>query len=176
MRILGVIALCAVLLASGCAKKSESQLASAALDKGLKAQVAGHSDEAVKDFRETLQHDPNNKFAYYNLGLIDQLAGRTDSAADNYRSALRTDPDYGPALLNLAILLTKSDPNQALKDYQHLVVVEPDNAGGHLNLGFLLKTLGRTDEGNAEIAKAISLDPSLRSRVPQTPNPSPKGK
>src|SRR5438552_10828215 len=119
MRIVGVVALCVVLLVGACAKKSESQLAAAALDKGLKAQVAGHTSEAVKDFQETLQHDPNNKFAYYNLGLIDQLAGRTNSASDNYRATLRIDPDYGPALLNLAILLTKSDPNQAPKRHQH---------------------------------------------------------
>lgn len=48
--------------------------------------------------------DPENKFAYYNLGLIDQTLGRTDAAASNYSDALTFDLDLGPAVFNLAII------------------------------------------------------------------------
>src|SRR5206468_2997069 len=105
---------CVSIAATGCGKKSEAQLASAALQRGLKAQSSGHPDEAAADYREALTHDPENKFAYFDLGLLDQLAGRRGSAEDNYRAALRTDPDYGPALLNLAIVLTPTQPKEAL--------------------------------------------------------------
>ncbi|HJS25753.1 MAG TPA: tetratricopeptide repeat protein, partial [Actinomycetota bacterium] len=45
-------------------------------------------------YQQLLALDPENKFAYYNLGLIDQTQGRTDAAAANYTEALTIDPGF----------------------------------------------------------------------------------
>ena len=73
-------------------------------------------------------------------------------------------------MFNLAIVRTGPNAQEAVALYRHLLALAPDDANGHLNLGFLLLSVGQTTEGNAELDRAISLDPKLASRrPPQTP-------
>lgn len=159
------------LTAAACAKKSDAQQASDALGRGLKLHQQGQLLEASKAYREVLVHDPNNKWAFYNLGLIDQQSGRNSSAEANYRQALELDANFAAALFNLAIVLTKTKPEEAVALYRRLIQVNPDDAVAHLNLGFLLLDLGKTAEGNQELDNAVKLDPKLKSRLPASPSP-----
>jgi tetratricopeptide (TPR) repeat protein len=83
---------------------AETAGADVKLDSALEAHAEGRLEEAVRLYLRVLVLDPENKFAYYNLGLIDQTLGRTDAAASNYTDALTIDPDFGPALFDLAII------------------------------------------------------------------------
>lgn len=170
-------------LVSGCGfqrgPESDARQANDALNAGLKAQTEAKTQEAVDDYKKCLAHDPANKFCRYNLGVIDQSAGRTASAEQDYRAALSIDPDFAPALFNLAIVRTEPSPTEAGNLYRHVISLEPANAAAHLNLGFVLKSMGREDEGNAELQRAVHLDPKLVSRLPAgvtaiSPSPSHK--
>jgi tetratricopeptide (TPR) repeat protein len=156
---------------TSCSKqKSESQLASEALAAGLAAHQAGNLPEAAADYREVLVHDPNNKYAYYNLGLIDQTNGSMASADSNYSLAISIDPNYVPALYNLAIVKTaEHDLAAAIDLYERAIGAQPDYADAHLNLGFALIQKGQEKEGNAELKKAVQLDPKLAKRIPEQP-------
>ena len=174
--LLAVVALILVLALVGtaCSKKSSNQTVGELLNKGLKAHASGDIAEASENYKEVLKKDPKNKFALYNLGLIDQQAGKIESAEKYYRRALKTDPDFGSALFNLAILITGPAPQEALELYKHAIALDPANASAHLNLGFLLKSLGRAEEGDGELQRAVELDPTLAARVsPPQPSPSP---
>jgi tetratricopeptide (TPR) repeat protein len=157
-----------VALLAACGSTKANAPTTDPLTAGLKAQVAGRTAEAVKDYQAVLQKDPHNKYAYYNLGLIDQLAGRADSAELNYRTALQTDPNFSPALYNLAILRTGPSPNEAVDLYRHELTIMPGDAAAHLNLGFLLVSLKQQTEGKAELDRAVALDPSMAPRVQAT--------
>jgi len=63
-------------------------LANEALKQGIAAQQAGRLPEAAADYRDVLVHEPNNRYAYYDLGTIDQTNGALASAESNYRFAL----------------------------------------------------------------------------------------
>lgn len=164
-------------LGAGCGSqdKTEAQSAAQALDQGLKAHGEGRLDDAEKLYREVLVLDPSNKWAYYNLGVIEQSRGQAVMAEANYRQALAVDQNFGIAIYNLAVLLTGSNPQEALRLYRQLIEIEPDSAVGHLNLGFLLISLGQEQEGRAELNKAVALDPALAQRIPASPSPSPGG-
>jgi Tfp pilus assembly protein PilF len=158
-------------------QNSPAQQASTLLNTGLAAQMAGRTSDAADDYRKVLQLDPRNYWAYYNLGVIDHQAGRTDSAERNYRSALVINPDFVPALYNLAIIRSAATPKEAEDLYRHGISIQPTNATLHLNLGFLLIQEGLKAEGQAELDKAVKLDPNLSSRVPPaspTAAPTPK--
>ena len=99
---------------------------------------------------------------------MDQAAGRTANAEKNYRAALATEPNLGAALFNLAIIRTAAAPAEGIELYRHLIAAEPNNAPAHLNLGFLLKQVGRTTAGDTELRLAVTLDPALASRIPAT--------
>jgi tetratricopeptide (TPR) repeat protein len=176
-RVGSVILLLMLASTLSCQQKSNSERASEALDRGLKAHADGRIDEAAEAYQEVLSIDPNNKYAHYNLGLMDHQAGRSDAAEAKYRLALSYDPDFVPAMFNLAILRTAESPAEAEDLYRHVIEVQPDHAPAHLNLGFLLISLGRQDEGQALIDQAVLLDPTLESRrapEPGSPQPSPE--
>lgn len=156
-----------------CGSSSEKPKTDAAIEKGLQAQSEGKIAEATKVYNSVLAKDPANKYALYNLGLIDQQAGRTDAAITRYRAALASDPNFEPALFNLAIAVTPTDPQQALTLYKRVIAINPNNAAGHLNLGFLLKSMGQEDEGQTEIDKAVQLDPSLGGNGGASPSTEP---
>lgn len=168
-----VLLLFAITACSGPSAKSDAQQAADALNAGLKAQAAGNTAEALNQYNIVLAHDPKNKFAYYDIGLIDQQAGRADSAEKHYRDALTVDPEFAPALFNLAILRTGPSPNEAMDLYRHVISIQPNNSDAHLNLGFVLRSVGRNDEAGAEFAKAVLLNPQAASRLPPGVLPSP---
>jgi len=144
-----------------------------ALARGIAAQNANKMDEATKDYFETLANDPKNKFAYYNLGQIAKVQNRLQVAEGYYRSALEIDPNYGPALFGVGYVRQAFNAIQeAIDFYRKDIAVEPNNAAAHYNLGILLRLQGKTSEGDAEIARAMQLDPKL----PQPPSPTPTPK
>ena len=118
-------------------------------------------------YREALVHNPNNKFAYYNIGVIAQSSGRTRVAQLNYELALAIDPNFTAALFNLGTTLTRTDPAGAARAYRRLVAIQPGNAGAHLNLGYALRALGQNDEARKEFDRAVTLNPKLKSRIPR---------
>ena len=138
-------------------------------DAGYRAQIAGRTQEAIADYQAAIKADPKNKGSYYNLGVIYQAQGKTADAETNYRTALIVDPEYTPALYNLAILRTPTDPWEAVDLYRHLIAINAKDAKSHLNLGYVLKSLGQTDEGQNEINIALGLDPSLAASPSPTP-------
>jgi tetratricopeptide (TPR) repeat protein len=138
---------------------------------GLAAQQQGQVDQAKKDYQAALTKDPNNKYAYYDLGVIFQQAQDSTDATTNYRRALVIDPNFKPALFNMAVLETSSDPQGAIALYQQLLQLNPNDANVNFNLGLLLIAQGQSTQGHANLAKAIQIDPSLSSRLPAGTKP-----
>ena len=140
-----------------------------ALARGIAAHNANKLDEATKAYFEALFNDPKNKFAFYNLGQIARVQNKLAIAEGYYRSALEIDPNYGPALFGLGVVRQAFNSVQEAVDlYRKDIAVEPTNAAAHYNLGILLRIQGKTADGDAEIARAIQLDPKL----PQPPAPT----
>ena len=131
------------------------------LDAGLEAHAAGDLTTAAAKYDATLALDPTNKFAYYNLALIDEASSNYGLAEQKYRKAIDADPTYVPALFNLAILVTSSDPDEAIRLYQHAVAADKGDSSAWMNLGLLLRASGEKAEGNRAVATAIKLNPEL---------------
>ena len=148
---------------SGSPSQTTSPASSASLlNKALQEVVAGQTAQAQADFEQVVRLDPKNKYAYYNLGYLAQTGGRASEAETQYRLALAIDPKYGPALYNLAILRTADGATaDALKLYRDAIAANGKDANAHFNLGLLLRKTGDTKRGDAEIALAVLLNPSL---------------
>lgn len=162
-----------VTAACGGRPATEAQRANDLVNAGLRAQTAGRMTEAADDYHKALALDPRNTFAYYDLGVIDQAAGRNASAELEYRTTLQFDPNFVNALYNLAVLRTQVAPTEAVDLYRQAIAAMPKYAAAHLNLGFLLISMGQKAEGKAELDRAVELYPAFVSRIP-TPTPTPK--
>ena len=161
------------LLLSACgsqanAQQSNQQKAAVLLNAGLAAHTAGRTAEAEADYRKVITLDPQNKWAHYNLGLIEQNNGQASAAEADYRAVLGVDPNFAGALYNLAILRTSAAPAEAADLYRRAIAVSPNMGSAHLNLGFLLISMGQQVAGKAELDKAVSIEPALKQRIPKT--------
>lgn len=167
-----MIGLLSVTACGGATAHPTPQSTAQLLSAGLAAQAAGRTQTAIDDYQAVLKQEPGNKYALYNLGLIDQQQSKTAAAEAEYRAALVSDPNYVPALFNLAILRTGTAPYEAIDLYRHIIALQSSYAEAHLNLGYVLRSIGQMSEGNAEIAQAVALKPSLRTSPSATATPA----
>lgn len=139
-----------------------------AMQRGLAAHQEGDIDTAREEYQRVLEDDPGNVYANYNLGLVEHAEGNVDEAVRYYEAALEADPEFVRALFNLAIAVeAQGDNDRAASLYQNILQIRPNEATAHLNLGFLLHDkLGRQEEGRQHLRRAVELNRSLGSRVP----------
>ena len=156
------------LLTRGSSSTANMATANRLFNEGLQAQNHGQPALAANDYLRSVRIDPQNKVAWYDLGLIQQEAGNNNQAEVYYERSSALDPRYVPPLYNLATLVAPRYPASAVKLYEKVIAVQPKFAQAHLNLGFALQALGQRAQGNAQIAEAVRLDPSLSSRAPSS--------
>jgi Tfp pilus assembly protein PilF len=134
----------------------------AQLNKALTEIINGQLPQAATDLQSVIKIDPQNKYAFYNLGYIYQTEQKRADAEAQYRLALAIDPKYEPALYNLAILRTADgDVTGAIQLYRQAIASNANDASAHFNLGLLLRQTGKTKDGNAEVRAAVKIQPSL---------------
>lgn len=175
--IVGSIAVVVLALAAAACgsstKESHRTNIDATLRQALRDHAAGKLGTARKEYEEVLAADGSNRYARYNLGLIFQTEGDAQAATRYYRLALESDPHFEPAMFNLAIMQTEAGrTNDALSLYRQVIALDPSNAGAHLNLGLLYLQRHKVGAARAELDRAVSLNPSLRSRLPASVPPS----
>lgn len=162
-------AIAALLLAGGSSSgKSPSTVANGYIEAGVTAENHGQLTAAIADYEAAIRANPRSASAYYDLGVIYQSQKNNLAASVAYQNALLILPNYKSALFNLAILVTPTEPATAVALYNRLLSLNSNDANVLFNLGLLLRRLGNTTAGNADLAKAISLSPSLTSRLPVT--------
>jgi len=136
----------------------------ALLAKALTEMKSGDVNSAKTDLVQVSKLDPQNKYAYYNLGYIAQTQKQNGDAESQYKLALAIDPKYDPALYNLAILRADAnDLNGAVVLYRQAVASNPQDAKAHFNLGLLLRQSGQTGQGNVEVQAAVKISPDLKA-------------
>jgi tetratricopeptide (TPR) repeat protein len=166
-RMLAILVVGALGLAmTGCSDDGEPSAPT--LEAALQAHQEGRLDEAVDLYKAVIVEEPDNKFAWYNLGLIHQTRGQKNLAETEYRRALETDAEFVPALFNLAIIrVDRDDLTEAIELYQSVIELQPEFAAAHLNLGFALIEAGDAEAGQEELDRAVELDPTLAARLPE---------
>jgi tetratricopeptide (TPR) repeat protein len=116
---------------------------------------------ATTTFQDVLAINPGNVYALYNLGVINQTKGNSIAAIGFYKRTLTVSKNYTPAMYNMAILLEKSDPQQALSLYRQIVVINPQASTAYLRMAFVQAELGNHIAAQVSYDKAIAIDPSL---------------
>jgi tetratricopeptide (TPR) repeat protein len=163
------LAVLAILTAACSSSPSPSSSSNSLISQGLSAEAGGSPQQALKDFNQAVAQDPSNQVAYYDLGVMYQeKLGNRGQAATEYNKAILADPNYKPAIYNLAILDTSGDPTQAINLYNQLLKLNPNDSNVLFNLGLLLYQSGQTAQGQADLTKAIFLNPALKDRVPKS--------
>jgi tetratricopeptide (TPR) repeat protein len=96
---------------------------------------SGRYEEAIDYFEQALSRQPHGTGIYRNLGAANAQLGRYSEAVDVLQKAVRIDPADADAHLDLGkVYLMMEDRDSALKQYNILKELNPDQAAYLLNL------------------------------------------
>jgi tetratricopeptide (TPR) repeat protein len=162
-----LLALAVLSAACGGGSPSPSSSANSDISKGLSAESAGQTQQAISDFKAAAAANPTDPISYYDLGVIyQQYLKDPTQAASEYNKALLASSSYRPAMYNLAILETSGNPQGAISLYNQLLQSNPNDSNVLFNLGLLLHNAGQTTQAQTDISKAVLINPALKNRIP----------
>ncbi|MHB9117883.1 MAG: tetratricopeptide repeat protein [Burkholderiales bacterium] len=125
------------------------------------AETGGY-DQAVADYTDALQINPNDANVYSNRAAIYLLIGKFDKAQADISEALRLEPSDAKALYNQGALYMQEGRNdEALKQFTDMIsrgVGVNKNVYGMRAVIYLKQ--GKTKEALADLNQAIALDPN----------------
>ena len=142
---------------AGCG--SDPERAAVHLERAERLLVDGRQAEAVLEFRNALQRDPENLEATRRLAQIELLRGEYEVGLDHLKSAYRLAPDDAEVALELAKVLRAEHPNRARMLIDEVIAREPDNVTAHLARSELELHQGRTEAALREAQRALQLAP-----------------
>ncbi len=121
---------------------------------------AGRVDEAIAEFRASLQLNDQSAPTHYNLGYALSSRGRGDEAMEEFSAALRIDPDYAFAHNNLGALLQLSGRTAEARGHlERAVALRPDNVEARANLGQLLSNTGERAAAVSQFTAILAVRP-----------------
>jgi len=121
----------------------------------------GRTDEAIADFKKTLEINTNFFEAHNNLGNALLRTGQLDEALDQFKQAVAIAPDSAISAYNLGnALLAAGQLDEAMFWLRKALALQADYPEAHNNFGVALMRLGRLDEASAHYRKALLLNPS----------------
>jgi tetratricopeptide (TPR) repeat protein len=127
---------------------------------GLIRSNGGETAAAIAEFRAALALDPAFLPARTNLGQALATTGDLAAAKVEYAEARRLDPKNVFAAEGFAeIALAEGDADAAVKLYLEAAEAAPVDPRYPTKAGRILLGLGRTDEGTAQLTRALELDP-----------------
>jgi serine/threonine-protein kinase len=125
-------------------------------------------EERVKLLEQATAKDPGFARAYVQLAYWYRLLGGTlvwpatkslQKSREAVTRALELDPDFGEAHVELAANLWWKDWDWAGADREFRRALELNATSAHMEYGWFLAMIGRTEEARIEARRAIEIDP-----------------
>jgi len=124
-------------------------------------------DAATEQFRAELANDPSNCMAQWKIGnIILEKHGDSNEALTEVKKALDACPDLMGARVDRArVLLKLEQPAEAVKDLEAAIKADPAEPSMHFLLAQAYRSLGRTQEAQAEMKVFSKLEESARAKT-----------
>ena len=98
------------------------------LDRGIALKVEGRYEEAVTEFQELLNQDPNSTDAHHQLGLVYGFIGLFDESIEELQKAVVLAPTRVEARVDLALTLSMlGEYDQAKSEFEEVLRRDPAN-------------------------------------------------
>jgi tetratricopeptide (TPR) repeat protein len=121
----------------------------------------GKDEQAVQDFTQALEIDPQIATGYMNRGYVYNDMRMATKAEQDFRQALSLNPNYGEAHLGLAYaLLQLRRSSAALKEASLAAKLLPDSGSLHLAKAEAYRQRAMWTHAKDEYAAALKLDPN----------------
>ncbi|MCP5113955.1 MAG: tetratricopeptide repeat protein [bacterium] len=130
---------------------------------GLDHERAGELQQALAEYIEAVELNPDYAQAHINLISVYGKLRQFNNAAAHYRRAQAINPNLAEGHYNYGVALLAQDRHtEALEAFQQAIELNPLSADTHHNLGYTLDELGRGDEAVHHYQEAIRHRPNFR--------------
>jgi Tfp pilus assembly protein PilF len=154
------LALAVTELQRAISKKPDSAEAYNVLGRLLGA-AGADSPQVIAAFREAIRLRPDYPEPHNNLGLVYVQTGDDEKAAAAFREAIKLRPDYADAHQNLGAVLTTSDPDEAVRELEKAVELQPALLKAQYNLAIAYGASASHGPQKAiqQLEKLLAMDP-----------------
>jgi tetratricopeptide (TPR) repeat protein len=155
--------------ADGTSQAGQSGDAHALYDKGMDAYRGNRDQEAVEDFRQATQLDPDFAEAHYRFGLALNVVGDKEEAAKAFGEAIKAyekrtkqDPKDSDAFYFLGLCYEKLDKYEdAVRALKESVKTSPtENDDKYYELAFANFRLAQYDDSIRALNKTLEINPN----------------
>lgn len=143
-------------------KKAEDDATQAAVSAGQgdRDLDAGKLDEAIRQYRDAVQAQPQSAEYHYKLAVALDRKGDSAGEREQLEAAVKADPKMPGAQNALGFLLSRSgDPDGAIEHYRLAAEAAPGWPDAWINLAAALAVESHFAEARQAVAKALQLDP-----------------
>ncbi|RJP28044.1 MAG: tetratricopeptide repeat protein [Candidatus Omnitrophota bacterium] len=122
----------------------------------------GKYEEAIKEFRDLIDIEPQSFEGYQNLGVVYAVLRRYDEAKDNFETALKLSPNSSEPYIALGKLYDElQDYQKSLFYYNKATEIEPENAKLYFDIGMVYNYLSNPQKVKDSFSEAVRLDPNF---------------
>jgi Flp pilus assembly protein TadD len=128
---------------------------------GIDLAERGKLDEAIEQFRETLQINSSHVDTHYNLGKLLARRGDFEEAIQHFRRALEINPADAGLHNGLGLVLaSQGNLEEALQHFRRALEIDPRDVRAHNNIAITLATRGDLEGAIQHFRRALEINPS----------------
>lgn len=121
--------------------------------------MQGSNMKSEKPNKKQQEIEPLEAEEYNQLGTTKLKKKLFDEAEALFRQAIKLDSTKASYFIKLArVLSIKGYPRQSIQYYQQAIEIEPENATAHAALGEYYLHLGRLEDAESHLSKAVSIN------------------
>ena len=128
--------------------------------KGVVYSEQNKNDQAIINYKKSIQIDSQYFNAYNNLGVIMFRLQKFHDAIKYFNEAIKINPKFCKAINSLgATLIFFEKFDEAINCFNKVLEIEPNNVEAYCNKGNILKNRGYSSEATICFEKALKIDP-----------------
>jgi len=130
-------------------------------DLGIARARKGQLEEAIAQFRRSLQLDPDSASTHWHLGAALAARGQSRGAIEQLQRSIDLDPSSPQVHTDLArLLIDARELDGAVEHSRAALRLSPDSIAAHNSLGIALAMQGHLDEAIEHFQRALALNPN----------------
>jgi tetratricopeptide (TPR) repeat protein len=115
--------------------------------------------EAESLLKRSLATQPGQIAAAYYMALTYDAMGEDDRAIPTFQNLLKSNPQHAPSYVKLGgILVRQHQYEEAQRDLEQAVSLDPNSAQAHYQLGVVLRRMGKSAESETQFAESRRLE------------------
>jgi len=118
----------------------------------------GNYEKAIEHFKQELEREPKNYFAWFNKALCESRLGEHEKSIKDFSQAIALKPDYYKAFMNRAIVKRNlTDYEGALLDLNKSLEIEENYPWAYYHRGIINEYLGNHLHACTDLKRAKEL-------------------